>query len=119
MRKFAFFILSIALSSAALATVFDNKKLDLINRLIGKSYSGTPWVFESTEEFTQFEILRNVERGDYSELFVYMSLQAERACHNTLGLITTNKSTNEILSVDMVHHAPAKKCLTYDQFKNP
>jgi len=119
MRKLLLAIFLAPMAFTAIASSFDQEKLQLMNRLIGKSYSGTPWVFEDVQEFTQFEFLRNEERGDYSEMFVYMSLQGERACHNTLGLITINMNTDEILSVDMVHHAPAKVCLTYHQFKNP
>lgn len=115
-------ILATAISIASmpvLANSFNNEDQIIIKKLIGKSYSGTPWVFEHENEFTQFELLRDETRGEYTELFVYMSLQGEKACHNTLGLITLNSTTEDILSVDMVHHAPAKACLTYQQFKNP
>jgi ABC-type uncharacterized transport system ATPase subunit len=117
--------LIIAVISIAFATTLwakDDHNIgtkDIINMVLGKSYQGTPWVFEHEDEFSNVKLLRVEERDQYRELFVYMSLQGERACHNTLGLISIDMDKDEVISVDMVHHAPAKRCLTYKEFKNP
>ncbi len=96
---------------------FDKKELrDMLN---GHELSGSPWVFEESDDITHFKFLREERNQEYLEYFVYMSLRAEKACHNVLSLITINTSNDKLESVDMVHHAPAKRCLTYVEFKNP
>ncbi|OEE67866.1 hypothetical protein A1OO_19200 [Enterovibrio norvegicus FF-33] len=87
--------------------------------LNGHALSGSPWVFEESDEINYFTFLREERNQEYLEYFVYMSLRAEKACHNVLSLITINTDSDELESVDMVHHAPAKRCLTYNEFKNP
>ena len=106
-----------ALASEAYALQHTDQ--DLKQLLIGHEYSGTPWVFENENEFSNFLQLREETRGKYKEYFIYMSLSADNACHNTLGLITIDTGDDKVMSVDMVHHAPAKKCLSYTEFKNP
>ena len=108
-----------ALVSVGAAYAAEPSDQELITMLIGKDYGGTPWVFEKPDEFPNFKRLRREERNDLTEYFVYMSLRAPNACHNTLGLITVDARGKSVLSADMVHHAPAKRCLTYEEFKNP
>ena len=108
-----------ALVSAGAAYAVEHTEQELKAMLIGKDYGGTPWVFEQPDEFANFELLRREERNDFTEYFVYMSLRADNACHNTLGLITVDTKGQSVLSADMVHHAPAKRCLSYQEFKNP
>lgn len=91
-----------------------------IRKLInGHELSGSPWVFEESDEINHFKFLREERNQEYLEYFVYMSLRAEKACHNVLSLITINMNNDEVEAVDMVHHAPAPRCLTYTEFKNP
>ncbi|WP_371978556.1 hypothetical protein [Enterovibrio norvegicus] len=94
-------------------------KEEVRSMLNGHELSGSPWVFEESDEINHFMFLREERNQEYLEYFVYMSLRAEKACHNVLSLITINTSNDELESVDMVHHAPAKRCLTYVEFKNP
>ena len=112
---------AILLAAAGTAQGLDpqHSEDEIIQMLLGQEYSGTPWVFEYREEFVNFMFLREESRRQYTEYFVYMSLQAEKACHNTLGLITIDDKSNALVSADMVHHAPSKRCLSYQEFKNP
>ncbi|MEZ8142099.1 hypothetical protein A1OQ_15570 [Enterovibrio norvegicus FF-162] len=98
-------------------STFDQSELRTM--LNGHELSGSPWVFEESDEINYFTFLREERNQEYLEYFVYMSLRAEKACHNVLSLITINTHSDELESVDMVHHAPAKRCLTYKEFKNP
>lgn len=107
-----------------LVVPFANAKSDFtwkeIRSMInGHELSGSPWVFEESDEINHFKLLREERNQEYLEYFVYMSLKGEKACHNILNLITINMKSDEVESVDMVHHAPAKHCLTYTEFKNP
>lgn len=108
-----------ALVSTSVSANIDYDQQTLREMMNGHDFSGTPWVFEESDDIRNFTFLRDERRDQYVEYFVYMSLKAEKACHNTLGLITIDTESNTLLSVDMVHHAPSKRCLTYTEFKNP
>ena len=97
----------------------DFSQAEIRTLINGHELSGSPWVFEESDEINHFKFLREERNQEYLEYFVYMSLRAEKACHNVLSLITINMNSDEVEAVDMVHHAPAPRCLTYTEFKNP
>jgi len=116
-KKMCLLTLLLPVSFVNAESSFDEQKVrDMLN---GHELSGSPWVFEEKDEINNFTFLREERNQEYLEYFVYMSLRTDKACHNSLILITINTSNNELESADMVHHAPAKRCLTYKEFKNP